>query len=221
MKHYTDRAQKVVQIEKIENGIVHWDDGWVFGGVPEDVLPLLAVGDMYIMETRDHPRHRGHRNFSMVVGMATNTPDPVWLWRKTDEQLDQEHKEMVSGFQRRRQEELDKHREDWTKREAALPEPLRARLQRFRDSGGDFDRDGWGYELVICELAVLYHYSNQEDTEDIKAYARREGTSGNQHDYAKALSRELAQGHLDVVANSVSALSPITGDPDYSGKKVE
>jgi hypothetical protein len=152
MKHYTDRAQKVVQIEKIENGIVHWDDGWVFGGVPEDVLPLLAVGDMYIMETRDHPRHRGHRNFSMVVGMATNTPDPVWLWRKTDEQLDQEHKEMVSGFQRRRQEELDKHREDWTKREAALPEPLRARLQRFRDSGGDFDRDVLGVLLVAVVI---------------------------------------------------------------------
>jgi hypothetical protein len=213
MDEYTNRSQKVVQIEKIEDGAISWDDGWTFGGVPKDVLPQLRVGDYYVMETR---------NFSMVVGLAVyKAGDPVWLWRKTDAQLDQEHKEMVERHQQERQKRLEANREDWTRREAALPEPLRARLQRFRDSGGDFDAEGWGYELVICELAVLYADSNQEDSEAVMEFARREGTSGNQHDFAKALSRELAQGHRDVIANSVSALSPITGDPDYSGKKVE
>lgn len=216
---YTDRSQEVVRIERLtDDGTVTWDNGWSFGGVPPEHHHRLAVGAEFIVETR---------RFSLVTGMATvyrdrhgeAVPDE-WLWHKTDADLDREHAEMVARHNREHEEMLAANRDDWTRREAALPSPLRRRLERFRANGGhEFDRGGWGYELVVCELAVLYAASDQEDTDAVMDYARINGTSGNQHDYAKALSRYLTNDATDqdAVANSVSALSPLTGDADYSG----
>jgi hypothetical protein len=205
-------------IESIDGRTVRFTDGWCFGGVPEDVLPLLTAGETYMQETV---------NFSTVTGMATrfrtrSGRDEVgfWLWRKSDADLARERHEMLASFAREHEERLAANREDWTRREALLPLALRRRLDRFRANGGHtFDAEGWGYELTVCELAVLYAASGQTDDEAIDNYARQHGTSGNQHDYAKALSRYLTDDPADedAVANSVSALSPLTGDADYSG----
>jgi hypothetical protein len=214
---YTDRDVDLVVIESIEGSALHFDNGWSFGGVPPEVLPLLTVGGEYLQET--------HR-LSLVTGMATcyrtRSGDPVvgqWLWHKTDADLDRELAEMLAESQARYEAVLAENRSDWSRREAALPLSLRRRLERFRANGGHgFDVNGWGYELVICELAVLYAESHQADTEAIEKYASLNGTSGNQHDYAKALSRHLNDDPTDqdIVANSVSALAPLTGDADYS-----
>lgn len=216
---FTDRDVEVKVIESIDGRTVSFADGWCFGGVPEDVLPTLHVGVEYLQETR---------GFALVTGMATcyrtRRGEPVvgeWLWHKTDSDLDREHAEMVAGFKAHREAELAAHREDWTRREAALPSPLRRRLERFRANGGDeFDTDGWGYELTICELAVLYAGAGGMETAEVGAYAAENGTSGNQHDFARLLARELAKDDMeseDVVANAPSALTPLTGNVDYSG----
>lgn len=218
---YTDRHIEAVTVTKVEDGgVVTWDNGWTFGGTPSEHHHRLVVGAEFIVETRQ---------FSLVTGMATMFRDkrgnPVvdeWLWHKSDADLAREHAEMVARHNRERETNLAEHRDDWTRREAALPSPLRRRLERYRANGGHtFDRDGWGYELVVCELAVLYAASAQEDTDAVMDYARINGTSGNQHDYAKALSRLLTDdvADQDAAANSVSALSPITGDPDYSATR--
>ena len=208
-------------IESIEGKTLRFTDGWCFGGVPADVLPRLAVGVEYLQETR---------NFSMVTGMATayrtRRGEPVvaeWLWHKTDADLDREHAELVARIEAENEARLRENHEDWLRREALLPLSLRRRLDRFHANGGhEFKTSGWGYELTVCELAVLYAASGQEESEVIEEYAREHGTSGNQHDYAKALSRYLTDDPADedAVANSVSALSPITENADYSGRRI-
>lgn len=209
MSEFTGRHIEITPVEDITDGVIRWGNGFSFGGVPADVLPRLVVGREYMVETR---------NFSMVTGMAEDNGS--WLWRKSDEDLDREHREWQAKVDAEREEQWSKNRERWAAREMALPLSLRRRLARFRDNGGhDFEVSGWGYELVICELAVLYEASGQHDDETVMEYAREHGTSGNQHDYAKALSRRLTDDPADedTVANSVSALSPLTGDLDYSG----
>lgn len=217
-KAYSDRTVEVVEIAKVhDGGSVTWTNGWSFGGIPSEHRHLLTVGAEFLSETI---------RLTQVTGMATmyrtSSGEPVvdeWLWHKTDADLDREHAEMVAGFKREREARWQANKRDWARREALLPLSLRRRLDRFRANGGhEFETDGWGYELVVCELAVLYAASGQAESVAIEEYAREHGTSGNQHGYARALSRHLTDDpeDEDAVANSVSALSPITGNADYS-----
>lgn len=212
---FSNRHLEATTVKSLDGG-VHFTSGWSFGPPPEHAEKLELWTEYFVETVR----------LSQITGMATirRTDNGLlvdeWLWRKSDQDLEREHAEFAEQMRVERQQRLDEHREDWARREAALPSPLRRRLQRFRANGGDdFDREGWGYELVICELAVLYAASQGADSEDVTAYARTEGTSGNQHDFAKALAAGLTSDDdaEDAIANSVSALTPITGDADYSG----
>lgn len=98
--------------------------------------------------------------------------------------------------------------------EDELPDWLKARIQRFRDAGGEkFLLEGWGYELVICRLADLMDRGLEADAEKLSS---DEGVTGNQWNCAKALAGGRAQ-HGDGYAAAVPAgLSPITGSADYA-----
>lgn len=194
---YVRHSEEGVVTEVSENRVNFGSWSWPKSIFPEDV----AVGERYIVES--------------VLG---STPSGVYrcTWYKTDAELDADHQAMVAKFDADRQASLERHREEWAAREAALPAPLRARLENFRARGHNFDANGWGYELVVAELAVLYAQQDAaaddavplEDTEEIMAYADREGTSGNQHDFAKALARALVR-NPEVLGETVSALSPL------------
>lgn len=164
-------------------------------GCPLDRLTRRPeVGKDYEVEVCDGSRVTGLRD---AYG---------WLFRKSDQDLDEDHRKMVEEFDRKDRERLVVQRAAWTAREAALPEWARARLARFREAGGEnFELKGWGYELIVCELAVLYAAGDQAG---VDALAEREGTSGNQHDCAEALAK-----HGDRLP---AALSPLTGSADYS-----
>jgi hypothetical protein len=219
---YTGRGIEAVEIRTVHDDgqTVTWTNGWSFGGIPPEHHHLLTVGAEFLLETQ---------GFSTITGMATmfrtRAGEPVvdqWLWHKTDADLDREHAEMVAGFRRKRETQWATHQDAWRRREEALPSPLRRRLDRFRSNGGhDFEIEGWGYELIVCELAVLYAKSDQADSDEVMAYSSNEGTSGNQHDMAKALSRLLTDDveNQDAIANAPSALAPLTGDLDYSGTR--
>lgn len=219
---YTNRHIEIVRVAKVhEGGHVTWSNGWSFGGIPEEHRAALTEGTWVVVETT---------RLTLVTGVALWLPEDgsngtivdTWLWRKTDADLEQEHADMLANIQREQDQRWAEKRDDWHRREAQLPHPLRRRLMRFRDNGGhDFETGGWGYELVVCELAVLYATSGQTDDDTIAEYAQREGTSGNQHDYAKQLSKLLTDdlNDQDKVANSVAALAPISGDADYSGSR--
>lgn len=206
------RRIEQVMITKIHDKAVIVDSGRTFGGVPEEHFSELHLGELYLVETVQG---------SMVVGWAaadgSQEDGRRWLWRKSDQQLEAEHKTMVEGFERQHREMLEANREDWTRREAALPDWARARLESFRAEAGEkFDIDGWGYELVVSELSVMYVESNLAESEVVTFFARAEGTSGNQHDYAKALARARIEDPEFNSAGTVSALSPLTGSAGYA-----
>jgi len=203
---YTNRdleTTSVKDIRRYEDGTaaITAETGWTALAPPE-AAALLSVGKEYGLETV---------NLTRVTGWLI---DGRWVARKTDADLDREHREMVERYDRERQERLDANRADWQAREGALPQWVRSRLEHFRDMGGEhFETDGWAYELIVAELAVLYLASGGEDDDTINVFAREQGTSGNQHDVARALARMHAKGQP--LVGTVSALSPITGDPFY------
>lgn len=170
-------------------------------GVSAATAAFLNVGREFELETV---------NFSLITGIRV---DGQWVMRKSDQDLDEEHRALVERINRDRAERLEKNRENWQKRQDALPDWIRTRIEGFHQTGGEgFALDGWGYELTICELAVLYLASGLEDDDTIDSFAHQHGTSGNQQDFAKALARH----HDEDLSGTVSALSPITGDADYS-----
>lgn len=198
----------VKSIERYKNGgaAITADNGWT-AGAPAEVARLLDVGKRYVLETVQ---------FSRITGWMV---DGEWIVRKTDEDLERERQEMIARHDAERRERLAANRAEWQKRQDALPEWVRSRIEHFHAAGGEnFEVDGWGYELVVAELAALYGASGGEDNAEVNAYAEREGTSGNQHDMAKALARAHREEPAREMAGTVSALSPITGDAFYEGR---
>ncbi len=163
---------------------------------------------------------------SMIVGWLI---DGQWHGRKTDEELDAEHAEWQKKWRQEKIDRLEENREAWTAREAALPAWLGDRLATFREKGTDFELEGWGYELVICELAAAYAEQGEEilgkdsfsvvDSPAVKKISEEQGTSGNQHGMALA----LAQAHLEdperSMGGTVSALSPLGSGAFYDKEK--
>lgn len=153
------------------------------------------------------------RNLSVVTGCRI---DGEWVWRRSDEWLDDDHRVTVAGLNAERAERLRDQREDWEAREAKLPTWLRSRIELFRHRAGErFDLDGWAYELAVAELAVLYDESGLAESAAVTAYGREHGTSGNQHEIARLLAGARRNDPEWSAAGSVSALSPITGEPFY------
>lgn len=205
MENYTHRRVEEVAIREVTDDSVSYEGG-TGHGMFDALKGKVKAGDTVLLETR---------GFSLITGIAD--ADGVWFFRKSDEDLDREHAEFVADSKRRREEEWQKHKDDWAARTAQLPAWLRSRIEGFQKTGGHhFETDGWGYELTICELAVLYSASNGEDTDEIMDFARKHGTSGNQHDFAKAIAKVHAEDPTFDAGGTVSALSPLTGDGDYS-----
>lgn len=200
---YTDRFVSDYTARRIEDGAVTSTDGWTAGAPPE-VIAALRVGDAYGLETRGGP-------FGTICGWRVAGR---WISRKSDQQIDRERQEWVAVDDRKRAERLERNRLEYQKRELELPSWVRDRLAVFHRRGGEkFEKDGWAYELVICELACLYAQTGCEDTDKIDHYARSHGTSGNQHECAKSLARAHAENRS--LSGTVSGLTPITGDPFY------
>lgn len=204
---YTDRHIEVVRVMKLTpasdgsgGGSVdtdHWG-----GFAPKEVFEQLHVGDVIEWESKG----------SWIAGWRSNGR---WLARHSDQYFEQKHEEFVANMKKREQEALDQHRDEWLKREQALPKWLRDRLATFHERGGEeFELEGWGYELIICELAEMYYHSGGIDTHEISAYADKEGTSGNQHGMAKSLAKAYREDGKPL-GNTVAGLAPLTGKPFY------
>lgn len=212
---YTNRNTEIIEIRSISNDgtTLTDDDGWSMF-IREEARGKIEVGKLHVREKQGFNRITG------LVPMADRGRDDAWLWRDSDQDIEAEEAEWRRKDLERRREFLEKNRADMEQREAALPEVLRKRLENFRTHGGEnFDLKGWGYELAVCELTMLYHQSNGEESDEITSYATEHGTSGNQHNYAHAAARLMGTDRAEELATSVSALSPITGDPYYAGEK--
>lgn len=188
-----------------------------FSASPE-VAAALTPGVEFQMETQ---------GFSQITGFKVNGE---WIERKSDADLLAAHEAFVADLQKRNEKRLAENEQDYHDRQDKLPEWIRVRLESFHLSGGKrFRLEGWAYELIIAELAVMYadmglplikdfNQFDSVDSEEIREYARINGTSGNQHGVAIALAKAHLSDPEWSTEGTVSGLSPLTGDPDYSGK---
>lgn len=219
---YEDRSLQAQWVSKREQGTnsfaITGTTGWT-AGCSKEVADLLPEGKAYILETR---------GFSQITGWII---DGVWYDRKSDQDLARAHEEFVASVARRNQESLEAHRKEWSEREAALPDWIRRRVETFHTKGGlEFELSGWGYELIIAELAVEYAALGEvildkdvfqvgpHESEAIKKISREEGTSGNQHGAALSLAKAHLNDPERSMVNTVSALAPLTGDAFYEKK---
>jgi hypothetical protein len=204
---YTERKIETGTVTKAEEAK---DGAWLTtsnGGThfaPSEVAARLPVGTEFDLEMY---------GFNWIAGWRLNGE---WLERRSDEYFALQREKASADFKRRNQERLDANRELWQAQEDALPDWLRARLVTFHIEGGEnFAREGWGYELIICRLAEAYVNSNLEDDDVVNEISRVEGTSGNQHGMAKAIARAHLEDPDRSMAETISALSPISGSPFY------
>lgn len=203
---YTDRTIDHVTITDVDP-IRH--TAWFDNTPPPDLAARLTVGADLDIESKA----------TQIVGWRFQG---TWWDRKSDQDLEREREEQIAAFERKAAERLEANRDDWARRTAALPDWLEPRIRHFMDRGGDtFARDGWGYELVICELAALFEAPDFADTPAVSDYCRNEGITGNQHAMARALARAHHEEPERSLAGTVSALAPITGDQDYSGENTD
>jgi hypothetical protein len=137
-----------------------------------------------------------------------------WLFHLTDQDLADEARRFSGDMHRAQVEEFERRRKDFAAQEEALPEWLRARINRFREAAGEkFLLEGWGYELLICCLADLLDRGKKTAATNL---ARDEGASGNQWDFATLLVGAHRESGDEGVATVPAGLAPITGSIDYA-----
>lgn len=188
---YSDRTLTAQWVQRKSEGAIEGTTGWT-AGAPAEVLELLQLGDPYILETK---------GFSQITGWIIRGR---WYGRKSEQDLQREYDEYQRKSELDQADYVAKNREDWERREAALPEWAASRMRAIREATADFEVTpmGWGYELIATELAVLYAAMGDEildknsfnvaDSPAVTAFAQANGTSGFQHQFAIA----LAQHHL-------------------------
>lgn len=152
--------------------------------VPEEFVPKVKVGHYYALEL-----HRG----STVAGVGIRDSNGWidWIFRHDDWTLWAKWKVEVDEAAAKMRTFVDENLEDWKERLDKLPSPLKEELE-IEITKDDFVYGymGFGYCLVIAELAVLYKASGGVDSDEVNEYARKIGTSGNQHGMAKAIAEQ-------------------------------
>jgi hypothetical protein len=190
--------------------------GW--GNPVNEGTLALKLGDTIELET-----FQG----SMLGGLRLAGSEE-WIWHNSDEDIDRQQEESSAKWRAEKLAMVEENRAEWEALEASLPDWIRARIEHFREKAGTgFDTNGWGYELAIAKLAVLYaelgdiildHSSSTISPYEsplIKDYARDHGTSGNQHDVALALAKAHLAEPDRSLAGTISGLYPMTRDPFY------
>jgi hypothetical protein len=138
---------------KIEEVHAYADGSW---DIKWDGWNLLVPNDMcqQAPEVGETMRCYGKGIGYTVRGIAIN--GRVYRYR-TAAEAEQDHREMVARMAKRRTDDYEAKRAEFEARVAALPEPFRLRIQRFRDLGGDKWRHGFEpYELFACEQAAAF-----------------------------------------------------------------
>lgn len=207
---YDDRNIELCEIRSIDSdgGAITLTNGWSMG-FDKSMRDKIEVGDHFILEKKGFNRITGFMLISRKGG--------EWLWHHSDQDIAAQGEEWRRKDRERRQQFLDENRDEMSEREAKLPKVLQDRLQNFRDNGGiEFELEGWGYELIVCELIVAYHESGGEESDTTRGMSEHYGTSANQHDYAKSAAKLMGTDRESDLATSVSALTPITGDPFFA-----
>lgn len=80
--------------------------------------------------------------------------DGQLVFYRDAEQRAADAQERTERIQREAAADLERHREDYARRIAALPEPLQRKIARMRANNQDYDRDYLHYELFSLEEGI-------------------------------------------------------------------
>jgi len=170
---------KVAEVRTEPKGFdVKRDDGWNLF-VPSD---LCQVEPKPGETMRCYGRGIGYT----VRGIAIN--GRVYRYR-TPAEAEQDHRDMVAKHDRERRNNYEAKRAELDMQVAALPEPFRLRIERFRDLGGNEWRyQHEPYELFCCEQAIAFAEACPT-TEALKEFA------GLPHDEQRSRVPKMSDGH--------------------------
>lgn len=179
---FTKRRLEKITVKDVGEGSITTTDHSGFG-VPKHIIPEIVVGATYYLELY---------RFNDIGGLMQE--DGLYLFHRSDEYFRITLENYLAESKRKQEKNYEDNKEDWQRRTDALSPRYKARMNRFLndpEKGEAFRKEGmgWGYELIICELAQQYESSGGEDNEDVMTIARFYGTSGNQHDVAKAWAK--------------------------------
>lgn len=180
--NYTKRRLEKITIKEVTETSLTTTEHSGFG-VPEHVHTMVKAGDEVWVE---------YRNFNEIGGLMS--ADGTYLFRRSDEYFKERLENYLAEVKARQAKWYEENKADLETRTEALEPRYKARIRRFLNDperGQEFREEGmgWGYELIVCELAQMYTVSEGADTQDINDYAKKHGTSGNQHDVAKAWAK--------------------------------
>lgn len=187
MQTFTKRKYEEFTVKEKGTGSITTTQSSGFG-VPEWVPAQLVTGGTYTLELY---------RFNDIAGIIK---DGEYLFHRSDEYFADRLAKYLEESNRRQLEHYEANKDDWLKRTYQLSPRYRDRLDRFindPEKGEEFRTQGmgWGYELIICELAQMYEQygfgdgSWESEPSPIKEFANKYGTSGNQHECAKAFAK--------------------------------
>lgn len=216
----TDREFKEGKIEEVR---AYPDGSW---DVKWDSWNLLVPNDMcqQAPAVGETMRCYGKGIGYTVRGIAIN--GRVYRYRTASE-AEQDHRDMVARMAKKRNDDYEEKRADFDARVAALPEPFRLRIERFRDLGGDDWRHEYEpYELFACEQAAIFA-TELKTVDELKAFSAldyeeqikrvpgmNDGHSGNTFGQACALAN-CAITNPELVPKMHGAMCPLVGCEAY------
>lgn len=199
-----------------------WGTYWLQEKNAAGVVPM--VGDDSVWYTS---------NLSFVRGLELNGRR---LFYATRADADRQAAESAANERRRKQAELDAGRADRDRRRLALPEPFRARLDRYEAANPDWRREFESYELFTVEQAASL--AALPKTGDRQAWYERfrnlpyeaqkvewpdldGGHSGNTFGFAVQLAYWLEMGWRDQIVQGHGAMTPLVGCAEYGCHSLE
>ena len=162
-------------------------------------------------------------NATTIRGVDLND---IQIFYKSDEQLDQEHKEWCENYEKEKQERFEKEKDQLDSDYETLPDVFKQRIDRFRKNNPKFRVDYEGYEMFCCKEALKiaeilktpeavksFHDADYED-QIILVPTLSDGHSGNTFGCACTLAH-IYVTQLDLVPKMHGSLSPLVGSEAF------
>lgn len=172
------------------------------------------IGDLITLYTK---------NISIIRGVDLNG---VRVFYKTNEELDQEHKERCDNYEKEKQETFIRNKDKLDADYESLPKIFQKRIDRFRKNNPTFRVDYESYEIFCCKEAVKIAEALKAE-EAIRSFHElpynsqiqmvptlSDQHSGNTFEMACKLAYLYVKEPI-MVAISHGSLSPLVGSDKY------
>ncbi len=162
------------------------------------------------------------KNGSTVRGLDLNG---IFVFYKTDEQLEQEHEIWCENYEKEKKERFEKEKSQLDQDYESLPDVFKKRIDKFRKNNPKFRADYEAYEMFCCKEAIkianalktseaIQKFHDLSWEEQIKLVDIDKEHSGNTFGCACV----LALAYLDAPERIIDArgsLSPLVGSKEF------